>query len=218
MAYLKLILVTGLLMVGVFAWYYPPPPPPEGRTISGQWDATVAISAQCGDGLHWYTGSGVIVSDDVVLTARHVVADHYQDNGAWVNCPNLQITVREIDGTMHDATVEAEASSDIARLRIVEKFTDPPAVLGPRPLLGENVCMVALRPEPWRRCGETQPTTDSLIRVNFQVVHGNSGAGVYDTDGRLIGIIVTLDPNAMGGEASVIDDPSSRFLFPTSPP
>ena len=196
----------------------------SGRTVGKQWDSAVAIQVSCLAG-PTFGGSGVIIDDTHVLTAYHVVQENWDANRRkrdadgnhikedWQHCNDQTIIIHEVDGSEHEVYVEKQSSSwDIASLRLKTpgvKFSDKPPVFGPSPLLGEAVCVVSLLPDRWRRCGSAQPPNTGMIRADVTVEHGNSGSPVYDSAGRLVGI-VTIQfkgeaDQIMGMEAVALD-------------
>lgn len=192
----------------------------EGRTAPAQWAAAVLIEKSCSDGTAHF-GTGVIIGKDTILTAAHVVAedwDEYTINAAEtgydvrrVHCPDRKIRIAEIDGTIRDAKLIGESeTADVARLQIDGFFKDDPAVIGRKPGLGETVCVVALIPEAWRRCGTVQWSTDDQIRFDIVSEHGNSGSAVYDSAGRLVGVLDHQHP----GEGGQIVGGDGAALWP----
>lgn len=163
--------------------------PDRLRSPSAQWDASVLIQVSCIPGIVTQYGSGVVVSKDRVLTAMHVVKC---DMGL-----DPTVTIDPGDGTDRDATVEVLLpDDDIARLRVSADLSDyfHPVEIGPHPAAGERACWTALAPRPTLRCGTTQPESAyemSGIFVDGFVEHGNSGSGMYDSRGRLVGIVVS---------------------------
>ncbi len=144
-------------------------------------------------------GSGVIISSDgYILTCEHVVAD----------ASNIIVTIGEQD---YVATyIGGDTDSDVAVIKIEgEGFT--PAVLGDSDALavGEGVVAVG---NPLGQLGGT--VTDgivsalnrkiyvedsaemSLIQTNASVSPGNSGGGLFNMAGELIGIV-----NAKSGDS-----------------
>lgn len=166
----------------------------DARDANAQYVAGVKILTKCA-GAGGYLGSGVIVSAHRVLTAEHVV-----------ECPlGLPATVvlDPGDGDARDARVEVVLpSNDIARLWVdadlSKWFTS--VTVGPEPEIGQLVCWTAFVPRPTYRCGTAQAHHDDTgndddgFGIDGFVEHGNSGSGVYDEWGRLVGLIdMTLD-------------------------
>ena len=138
-------------------------------------------------------GSGVIISEDgYILTCAHVV------NGAT----NVKVQLNGSD-TQYDATVVGlDTASDIAVIKI-EATGLTPAVIGDSDQLavGEEVIAVG---NPLGTLGGTvtngiisalnrQITVEdnemTLIQTNAAVSPGNSGGGLFNANGELIGIV-----------------------------
>ena len=151
-------------------------------------------------------GSGVIISDDgYILTCAHVVDG--ADN----------ITV-QVDGTDYAATViGSDSSSDVAVLKIdAEGLT--PAVVGDSSALavGEEVVAVgnplgnlsgtvtngivsALNRDVTVQNNDGSTINLSVIQTNASISPGNSGGGLFNMAGELIGI-VNAKSQASGAE------------------
>jgi S1-C subfamily serine protease len=165
------------------------------RSIAQTHESTVAIRATCpvmrGDQVviqRWSLGSGVVVSPTQVLTAYHVVDE-----------PLCDYSIMYANGTEVDMEIEKVwAANDVARLRTVSGML--PATFLPMsytevPAPGSRVCVVAAIPTWGRRCGDvgyyrSRPPGD--IAHTGIVEPGNSGSGVYDTQGLLVGITTHL--------------------------
>lgn len=165
------------------------------RTSLDQDGATVAITVVCvGAGaddlpaLAQHYGTGVIVGDHHVLTANHVASGP----------PGFECVfgINPGDGHMRLAEVqESLPTADIARLRVQESLAAwmSPIVLGPRPTVGDRVCESSAYPRNTYRCGTVmrhQDGEDGDIRIDMFTEFGNSGSGLYDARGRLVGIVV----------------------------
>lgn len=133
-------------------------------------------------------GSGVRIGGHSILTAEHVV-----------DCPVgvAKVTVKDVESRVHDARVVATLSADVARLEVDDLPTMSRLAIA-APELGTQACAVVGVPEPGRVCGEIEPSRTSpgpgRLRVRFVAEHGNSGAGVFNEEGVLIGILVYLFP------------------------
>ena len=137
-------------------------------------------------------GSGVIMSEDgYILTCAHVV------NGAQ----NIKVTLAD-DSEYTAAVVGADTSTDIAVIKI-EATGLTPAVMGDSDTLavGETVLAVG---NPLGRLGGTvtdgiisainrevsvQSNAMTLIQTNAAISPGNSGGGLFNANGELIGIV-----------------------------
>lgn len=137
-------------------------------------------------------GSGVILSEDgYIVTCTHVIA----------GATNVSIVLT--DGTKHSAEViGSDSRSDIAVLKI-EKDGLIPAVIGDsdKLVVGEDAIVIG---NPLGELGGTVTTgivsalqrevqvenqTMTLIQTNAAVNPGNSGGGMFNSKGELIGII-----------------------------
>lgn len=159
------------------------------RPATQQMGTTVRITTTCGEGGGY--GSGVIVSPDRILTAQHVILC---EDGS----EPTSITVNPGDGTERDAYVEIKLpANDIARIRLKNadlKDYMSPVTIGPRPKLGDQLCIGAAVPRWGYHCGMTQPEDnggDGYFQWDWLTEFGNSGSGVYH-DGKLVGLLVAL--------------------------
>ncbi len=138
-------------------------------------------------------GSGVIISDDgLVVTNNHVIS------GA------SKITVRLTNGNEYEATlIGTDASTDIAVLRIKPNEKLTVATLGSSSTLSiaEEIIVIG---NPLGRLGGTvtngivsalarEITIDgenmTLIQTNAAVNPGNSGGGMFNLYGELVGVV-----------------------------
>ncbi len=185
----------------------PSRPAVTGRTVAEQNLSAVSLKVMCPDGTGHY-GSGVIVSEHRILTAAHVAQCAAEDVG---HVAATSITV-ESGGTSF--TAEADTiiqEADIARVKVSGSLKQrlSPVSVGPLPAVGDTVCFMSAVPRYRYRCGLAQrsepgPNADIVIE-DAGVMHGNSGSGLFDLQGRLIGIIVQLYPcefSVCGGRAS----------------
>lgn len=137
----------------------------------------------CADG-DYSGGTGVRVGGNTILTAAHVVS-----------CVPMIIMVATLDGHASMATVDGRMTADVARLSA--PYLDPvaPARIGTH-ALGDRLCILSALPEFGRRCGDSWPDfKDSVvgaIHIDAVAEHGNSGGGVWNERGELVGILVHL--------------------------
>ncbi len=143
-------------------------------------------------------GSGVIISDDgYIITNNHVICDDSGSNVAE------NITVRLTNGEEYKATaIGADADSDIAVLKIeAQGLTFAVAGNSDNLAVGEEVVVVG---NPLGELGGTvtngiisateremdvNGVTMHLIQSNAAVNPGNSGGGMFNMKGELIGIV-----------------------------
>ena len=137
-------------------------------------------------------GSGVIISEDgYIITNNHVIAD----------ATNIKVTL--YDGTEYTAAlVGADAPSDIAVLKIEATGLKAPAIGNSDNLaVGQNVLAVG---NPLGELGGTvtngiisalgrqvsvEGNNMTLLQTNAAVSPGNSGGGLFNEQGELIGIV-----------------------------
>lgn len=137
-------------------------------------------------------GSGVIISQDgYILTNNHVI------DGA------NSVKVRLRDGTEYDATiVGSDADNDIALLKVSATNLSP-ATFGDSSSLAVGDYVVAIG-NPLGELGGTvtdgiisalarkvtiDDTQMTLLQTNAQVNPGNSGGGLFNSNGELVGIV-----------------------------
>lgn len=146
-----------------------------------------------------HRGSGVAVGPSIILTAAHVVACDGRD------VPLVVATLPSGESYFaHVSRVDADA--DIARLT-VEPGGPPLAglVANVRPAAiarGDEVCAATAAPARVRQCGAIidDGVDDGIaFRDTAESVAGNSGSGVYDRGGRLVGIVTHSYKTISGG-------------------
>lgn len=176
-----LVLLLGLLLAGCTRDV-------RGRDPKVALESAVLITTTCitADGVTGWYGSGVIVNDHTVFTAAHIADD-----------PPDSVCVRRATMVNGKTYLLAQNNSmperDIASLTLVKGTFDPTyaIVYGPAPAFGERVCSMTAFPRFLWRCGDVQQTTEPPGDLYHTIVTegGNSGSGVYDMQGRLVGII-----------------------------
>lgn len=137
-------------------------------------------------------GSGVIIfQDGYILTNNHVI------NGA------NSVKVRLRDGTEYDATIiGSDSDNDIALLKVSATGLSP-ATFGDSNSLAVGDYVVAIG-NPLGELGGTvtdgiisalarkvtiEDTQMTLLQTNAQVNPGNSGGGLFNANGELVGIV-----------------------------
>lgn len=162
----------------------------RGRSPHQMHDATATIKTTCATGVGF--GSGVVIAPNRVLTAAHVVRCRVM--------PELNVTY-DASAVVLDAgsgevvarVVRYDEGADIAVLEAdVSRFYSPTPI-GPVPNIGDQVCAsTGSMPYYALKCGIVQPrytSTDGDINFFTPIEPGNSGSGVYDYRGRLVGIV-----------------------------
>lgn len=148
--------------------------------IAEQEGRAVYIRVRCGASI--YGSSGVAIGGTRVMTAAHSIP-------CWG-----QIWVTTKSGVTLWATVAGvNRANDIATLN-VKGLTAPKIALGKSPRSGDTICAATAHPDRGRICGSVayvKHKGPGAIISGMAVVSGNSGSGVYDMQGGLVGIAVT---------------------------
>lgn len=170
-------------------------------------DSVVAISTEfMVQGLWGYVnqgaGSGVVMSaDGYIITNNHVVAsstsgDTYADT----------ITVRMKNGEEYDAAViggDEEADIAVIKVTLPENVSLTPAVFGDSDTLSVGEEVVAIGNPLGELSGtltngiisalarevEVEGIKMNLLQTNAAINPGNSGGGLFNMDGKLVGIV-----------------------------
>ena len=189
-------------------------------------DSVVEINTEYTTRNAWFqyttggAGSGVILSEDgYIITNAHVILDSNQQN------PADSVTVRLTDGTEYSAEIVAyDADEDIAVLHIEAKDLKA-AQIGDsgKLVVGEELIIVG---NPLGELGGTVTNgivsaTEreiqvggvkmKLIQTNAAVNPGNSGGGMFNMNGQLVGI-VNAKSSGMGIEGIGFAIPVNQAL------
>ena len=150
------------------------------------------------------TGSGFVLNDELIVTNRHVVGEP------------RDVEISTWDGRTFDARVDGIArDADLAVIRVVgldlpvATVRDTPAVIGePVAVIGYPggggstiTTGVVLGRTDGPILGEQVPA----IRVDAQVLPGNSGGPLIDAEGQVIGVIFALTGPDGDGLAVPVD-------------
>ncbi len=141
------------------------------------------------------TGSGVIISDTgYILTCNHVVED----------AASLKVTLRS--GSVYTAAlVGSDSASDLAVIKITPKDEEPLTYVeqgcSSDLVEGENVVAIGnplgmglttttgVISATERNISMSDGTVMTLIQTDAAINSGNSGGGLFNLDGQLIGIV-----------------------------
>lgn len=167
--------------------------------------ATVKVIVKCIDSEQEYSGSGVVISDRRVLTAAHLVEV----------CPLPDMFILD-DETMYPVyPAKVDVDNDLAILVNVGPvpFKKPSINYGPEPKRMSRIYLITGAPYEDVRDGilnHWNIKEGPRIKHSIVTERGNSGSGVYDYMGRLIGILThaTFCGNGQycGGRASSLWD------------
>jgi hypothetical protein len=158
--------------------------------VAAQADRTVMVDG-CG------YGSGVMISPTAVLTARHVVFLRGVDHPCM-------IVIEYPDGTREDATVDLESTRlDVVRLKTKAR-REIQAPKSHAVTIWETVCIVSGHPERDASCGRAVHFSSGFAGImhTARTIPGNSGSGLWNRRGELLGIVVTY--SNYGGNASPV--------------
>ena len=141
-------------------------------------------------------GSGVIISADGYIVTNHHVIE---------NANTISVSLR--DGTKYDATlIGSDADNDIALLKIDAEGLSP-ATFGDSSSLAVGDYVVAIG-NPLGTLGGTvtdgiisalarevtiEDKNMTLLQTNAQISPGNSGGGLFNANGELVGIVNAKD-------------------------
>lgn len=200
------------LLAALLGCQHPIPRAPEPRMPP---QISVEVQAVCHYDDPWATltlhypipvhGSGVPWDRHRVLTAEHVVGDPTSlEEPVLRACPTVpDLHVVFPDGRRIRAYPETEdPAHDVAVLRTVEDTGFDPFPTR-APVVGETVCSSASVPQVEHGCG---PVTDvgGEPGADFHVLavahHGNSGGGVWGSDGSLVGLLTRGPRDGHDGE------------------
>ena len=148
-------------------------------------------------------GSGVLISADVLILTNGHVADHADSHD------EMQVQFRDGTGAVAKVVWNAGSGSgspDVALLRIENPKQYPFAEIGTEKLyVGQPVFAIG-NPiffgwtitwghiSAFHRDLSSQGSAKDLIQTDLSIEHGSSGGGLFDKDGKLIGLPNAADP------------------------
>lgn len=159
--------------------------PPRAAVVSRELAATVYVGSVCGSQVTGATG--VLVSSERAYTALHVI-----------RCDHPTIVIRTVAGEVRPASLLLFwPDQDLALLR-VETPAPPTKGVG-LVRVGDVVCLSSAVPARERSCGVvTAVRSDGDIYHTARVLPGNSGSGLYDAKGALVGVVTHTLPSGGG--------------------
>lgn len=161
------------------------------------------------------SGSGTIISKDGwIMTAGHVYGK-----------PGLDVTIYFADGTKTQGKTSGlnwDGLQDCGLIRFDPSgLAFPVAQIGTIEGVQEGDWIISfghtfgIEKEPFRppvlRLGRIIGMSDSVLRIDTPLSSGDSGGGVFDLDGRLIGINSTAGPEPDMNSATAIDFASAHL-------
>jgi len=163
-------------------------------------DVTFNVESFFGTQTSSGAGSGVLISaDGYILTCHHVVADES------AKTKSIRVTLNS--GAVYNATlVGADAGSDLAVIKIEpknqEQFVYAEHGRSDRLVVGEHVVAIGnplgtlggsvtdgIISATERTIQTSDGTNMTLLQTNAAINSGNSGGGLFNLDGQLIGIV-----------------------------
>lgn len=153
----------------------------------GEYNSSVRIAVLCPDQSTW-AGTAVAVTSRHLLTAKHSI---------WCDGNGPIAVLARVRGgeAIQVQTEYVSPDTDVARLAVMgdaQPF-QVRAFIRRRPVsIGEHVCTVGgdlFQNYGVRKCGDVAEVFSDFVALSIHVVPGNSGGGVYDRDGNVVGIV-----------------------------
>ncbi len=200
-------LLLALLLVSACCTTRPVPEAPKADVaLAYMIQHTYQVDVDCPGDKDDGGGSAVDIGDGFAITAKHVVDPFY------LGC---NITLNRDDGfSITEYEVEVHPNTDMALVR-TPQFVGP-VVPFATPDLGLDVIAVGYPSnaygDGYQELGVTKgnvagrPDREGDVRFSAPIWHGNSGGGVWTTDGRLVGLSVSM----------ILNRPNWFYLVPAS--
>ena len=179
------VMLVGLVVAGLTTSVEPRSP-----LISETEERAVSLATMTCDTSLQATSSGVVISDGMVLTVAHAIYE------------SREFAVRDFRGRWHDGIVEyMDLERDLALVSVptimATSVDSARAAVGDNVVLLEGAASGTADGEVLRRVRITTEVVGDLSResvrsgyeVALEITGGDSGAGVFDDDGQLVGIV-----------------------------
>lgn len=158
--------------------------PPAAMSPESAPDLPDAVTIMCFAGPNTRVGSGVVVGEQHVVTAAHVVS-----------CPG-KVFVGVGDTKQkewHLATIQsADFLADVVRLKVPDTRLMVGSVeTSPPPPPDSIICAMTAVPNFRKKCGLVRHINVGSFWHTAPVVPGNSGSGMFNSTGELVGIVST---------------------------
>lgn len=201
------VLVVFVLLTGC-AGLIPLPSVSEAGLIAGEARVTIEVDLGCRDIYdgrprdRWWAGSGVIVAEFSVVTVGHAVLCAE----GWPFA--LRLFSDNWSPQVRNATVAAlDRDHDVARLVSAVPYNGAQRVSLAPVELDASTCITFAHPKPGRRCGMIREVSYRDVvqggRVDIDATWpsygGNSGGGIWDDQGNLIGLVTNRHSNPEDG-------------------
>lgn len=161
---------------------------------------TTVVSVNCSEGSGW--GSGVYLGDDLVATAAHVAVD------------GCELTVDRLTAY----PLLRDSAWDVAVIE-VPGLNARSAVFSPDPYVGQRVIAVGHPYHKYTKARQLSVTRGTLsaaydgrYRIDSSFWFGSSGGGVWDEQGRLVGLSVEF--LGFGAGSEIHADVGEFFVAP----